>query len=369
MQNDLDPIQLILHASITVQLVMLTLILASVFSWWIIYDRAVLLRKARVLADAFEDRFWSGIDLAELYRDETAEGREPAGMAAVFALGFREFVRLKRNPGFDTMAVIEGARRQMNVALSREMERLEAHLATLATVGSTSPYVGLFGTVWGIMSAFHALGNMKQATLSLVAPGIAEALIATAMGLFAAIPAVVAYNRYSNTVERLNNRYEDFLDEFTSILQRQSHQPLLSLQARDGTTHDTRGFLQARRPRRRQREGTEPPAVQRPEPERAARAMHLRHLRHADHARRQAAPDPRHRPEPHGLRFREAAGDLSCLLRSGHGRAEAERRAARLRGPPARLRLAGRFLRRFPAATVRRRPWFRVDQGPARTKV
>jgi biopolymer transport protein TolQ len=141
----------------------------------------------------------------------------------VFLAGFREFARLRENPGSDPMALVEGARRAMRVALSREMDRLETHLSFLATVGSTSPYVGLFGTVWGIMNAFHALGNVKQATLNLVAPGIAEALIATAMGLFAAIPAVVAYNKYAHSADRLEGRYDDFVEEFSNILQRQAH--------------------------------------------------------------------------------------------------------------------------------------------------
>jgi biopolymer transport protein TolQ len=182
-----------------------------------------VLKKARKAAENFEKRFWSGIDLAELYRSVDHNHGEITGMESIFHAGFREFARLKKHREIEPMAVVEGARRSMHVALSREMDELETHLSFLATVGSTSPYVGLFGTVWGIMNSFHALGNVKQATLALVAPGIAEALIATAMGLFAAIPAVVAYNRYSNDVERLNGRYEDFLDEFTTILQRQAH--------------------------------------------------------------------------------------------------------------------------------------------------
>jgi len=223
MGADLSFIHLVANASPLVQLVMVALMLASIISWTMIFDRAKVLRDARKLADGFEQRFWSGIDLGELYREVDKEPGEATGMARIFHAGFREYARLKKNPDIEPMAVVEGARRSMNVALSREMDKLENHLSFLATVGSTSPYVGLFGTVWGIMNAFRALGNVKQATLSLVAPGIAEALIATAMGLFAAIPAVVAYNRYSNDIERLNGRYEDFLDEFTSILQRQAH--------------------------------------------------------------------------------------------------------------------------------------------------
>lgn len=223
MPNDLSFIHLVLNASPLVQLVMAALLLASVISWTMIFDRARVLKKARKAADAFEQRFWSGGDLGELYHAVERESEDKSGMASIFHAGFREFARLKKNSDIEPMAVVEGARRSMYVALSREMDGLETNLSFLATVGSTSPYVGLFGTVWGIMNSFRALGNVKQATLSLVAPGIAEALIATAMGLFAAIPAVVAYNRYSNDVERLNSRYEDFLDEFTSILQRQAH--------------------------------------------------------------------------------------------------------------------------------------------------
>ncbi|MET0101026.1 MAG: protein TolQ [Sedimenticola sp.] len=223
MGSNLSFIHLVANASPLVQLVMASLILASVISWTMIFDRAKVLKSARKAADKFEHRFWSGGDLGELFRNVDRESDEATGMASIFHAGFREFARLKKNPDVEPMAVVEGARRSMHVALSREMDGLENHLAFLATVGSTSPYVGLFGTVWGIMNSFVALGNVKQATLTLVAPGIAEALIATAMGLFAAIPAVVAYNRYSNDVERLNGRYEDFLDEFTTILQRQAH--------------------------------------------------------------------------------------------------------------------------------------------------
>jgi biopolymer transport protein TolQ len=198
-------------------------VLASILSWTMIFDRSRVLKRAQRRADEFEDRFWSGGDLAELYRRVEREKDDATGLAAIFHAGFREFARLRESPGIEAAAIIEGARRAMRVALSREMDYLETHLNFLATVGSTSPYVGLFGTVWGIMNAFHALGNVKQATLNLVAPGIAEALIATAMGLFAAIPAVVAYNRYSNDVTRLENRYDDFVEEFSNILQRQAH--------------------------------------------------------------------------------------------------------------------------------------------------
>ncbi len=221
--GDLSFIQLVLNASPLVQLVMASLVLASVLSWTMIFDRSRVLKRAQRRADDFEDRFWSGGDLSELFRRVERDKDDATGIAAIFHAGFREFARLRESPGIEPGAIVEGARRAMRVALSREMDSLESHLNFLATVGSTSPYVGLFGTVWGIMNAFHALGNVKQASLNLVAPGIAEALIATAMGLFAAIPAVVAYNRYSNDVNRLNNRYDDFVEEFSNILQRQAH--------------------------------------------------------------------------------------------------------------------------------------------------
>ncbi|MGD2119046.1 MAG: protein TolQ [Chromatiales bacterium] len=222
MNTDLSFLGLVLNASPLVQAVMALLVIASILSWAIIIDRSRVLKKARRAADEFEDRFWSGGDLGELYRRIERQD-DHDGMATVFHAGFREFARLRESKGMDPNAVVEGARRAMRVAMSRELDDLENHLSFLATVGSTSPYVGLFGTVWGIMNAFHALGNVKQATLNLVAPGIAEALIATAMGLFAAIPAVVAYNRYSNDVTRIENRYEDFVEEFSNILQRQVH--------------------------------------------------------------------------------------------------------------------------------------------------
>jgi biopolymer transport protein TolQ len=213
---------LIAGASFVVQLVMLLLLVVSVVSWTMIFRRRTALSEATQAANAFEDRFWSGGDLATLFREVT-DRRENIGMAGIFQTGFNEFARLRNQPGVDPRAVVEGAQRVMRVVLSRETDELETHLSFLATVGSTSPYVGLFGTVWGIMNAFRSLGNAQQATLSMVAPGIAEALIATAMGLFAAIPAVIAYNRYSNDVERLINRYDNFLEEFSTILQRQAH--------------------------------------------------------------------------------------------------------------------------------------------------
>lgn len=222
MSTDLSITHLILNASIVVQFVIALLVFASVTSWTMIFDRRRVLRKAQHAADEFESRFWSGGDLAELYRQLERDGDDDSGMASIFRAGFREFARLRTKGHKDPMAMVQGAQRSMRVSLNREVDRLENHLSTLATIGSTSPYVGLFGTVWGIMNSFTALGNVKAATLALVAPGIAEALIATAIGLFAAIPAVVAYNRYSNKVERLNNRFDDFTEEFATILQRQA---------------------------------------------------------------------------------------------------------------------------------------------------
>jgi biopolymer transport protein TolQ len=222
MSADMSFYHLIAGASFVVQLVMLLLLTVSVVSWTMIFRRHAALREAREAADAFEGRFWSGGDLSTLYREVSAQ-EESIGMAGIFHAGFSEFARLRSQQGVEPRAVVEGAQRVMRVVLSREMDSLETHLSFLATVGSTSPYVGLFGTVWGIMNAFRGLGNAQQATLAMVAPGIAEALIATAMGLFAAIPAVIAYNRYSNDVERLINRYDNFLEEFSTILQRQAH--------------------------------------------------------------------------------------------------------------------------------------------------
>ena len=223
MSADMSFFHLITGASLVVQLVMLLLLVVSMVSWTMIFRRRAVLKEAQLAADEFEDRFWSGGDLAVLFRDVSAQSQNAIGMAGIFQSGFNEFARLRKQPGADPRTVVEGAQRVMRVALSRETDDLETHLSFLATVGSTSPYVGLFGTVWGIMNSFRSHGNAQQATLSMVAPGIAEELIATAMGLFAAIPAVIAYNRYSNDVERLINRYDNFLEEFSTILQRQAH--------------------------------------------------------------------------------------------------------------------------------------------------
>ncbi len=221
MYAELSLLDLVLHASFVVQFVLLILVLASILSWTMIFDRARVLGKAARAASEFERRFWSGGDLSALYRDLSQDDKSLTGLAAIFRSGFKEYVRLRKGEDGDPLAVIKGAERSMRVALSRELDRLETNLSFLATVGSTSPYIGLFGTVWGIMHSFHALGNVKQATLALVAPGISEALVATAIGLFAAIPAVIAYNRFADRVERLNNRYEEFMEEFSNLLQRQ----------------------------------------------------------------------------------------------------------------------------------------------------
>jgi len=189
----------------------------------IIFRKKAMIDRALREARDFEERFWSGADLAAVFRDITARNEQLAGMEAIFEAGFREFAKLRQRRGLDPRLMVEGAQRAMRVSLSRNVDRMEQGLEFLATVGSTSPYVGLFGTVWGIMIAFQGLVNVKEATIAMVAPGISEALIATAMGLFAAIPAVIAYNRYSNKVDRLNSRYEAFAEEFSTILQRQAH--------------------------------------------------------------------------------------------------------------------------------------------------
>lgn len=220
MEVDLSLLRLILGASVVVQLVMLVLLVTSLISWALIFRKRGVIARARREAADFESRFWSGTDLVSMYNSINGEDGDPGGMGSIFRAGFREYARLRRT-GIDQRDVIYGSERAMRVAMRHEVDELESHLSFLATVGSTSPYVGLFGTVWGIMNSFQALGNVAQATLALVAPGIAEALIATAMGLFAAIPAVIAYNRYLSDVERLSNRFSTFVEEFSTILQRQ----------------------------------------------------------------------------------------------------------------------------------------------------
>lgn len=213
-------LELILKASVPVQLVLLLLVAASVLSWVIIFRKARVYKRADAEAVDFENRFWSGADLNQLYRSATDRNRVVEGLEAIFEAGFREFTRLRQKKGTDGRGQLEGAQRAMRATLARETGELERNLEMLANIGSTSPYVGLVGTVWGIMIAFHELGNVKQATMAQVAPHISEALIATAIGLFAAIPAVWAYNRYASRVERLTVRYEAFAEDFSSILAR-----------------------------------------------------------------------------------------------------------------------------------------------------
>ena len=224
MTADMSFAHLIANASLAVQLVMILLAAASLISWTMIFKKRISLGRARREADAFEERFWSLDDLTTLYQRLSHKRQEAVGMERLFAAGFKEFARLREQEGMDPEALMDGTQRAMRVALNREIEMLDTHLSFLATVGSTSPYVGLFGTVWGIMNSFRALGNVQQASIAMVAPGIAEALVATAMGLFAAIPAVIAYNRFANDVERLINRYDNFTEEFSSILHRHAHQ-------------------------------------------------------------------------------------------------------------------------------------------------
>jgi len=224
--NALSLVQLILNASLPVQIVFLILLLASVVSWVMIVQRWLVLSSANKGVLSFEQRFWSGIDLSQLYQEGTQMQKEQVqvvGLENIFRAGFKEFMRLRQQQSVDKEALMEGAQRAMRVAYSREEEKLDRNLAFLATVGSVSPYIGLFGTVIGIMEAFIGLANQAQATLQVVAPGIAEALFATAMGLFAAIPAVIAYNRYSASVDRITGAYITFSDEFSSILHRQVH--------------------------------------------------------------------------------------------------------------------------------------------------
>lgn len=212
---------LFLQASLLVQLVMLLLLATSVVSWAFIFQRAKILKLAKVETKKFEDKFWSGVDLNKLYQELSAR-QSTQGMASLFCAGFKEYVRLRKTANSSSEGIMDGTHRAMRVSLSREVDNLEANLSFLATAGSISPYIGLFGTVWGIMNSFIALGEVQQATLAMVAPGIAEALIATAMGLFAAIPSVIAYNRFSNQVEKLENSYGNFMEEFSSILHRQT---------------------------------------------------------------------------------------------------------------------------------------------------
>lgn len=222
MTADLSYLDLVMQASIVVKAVLVLLLLASFLSWSIIFAKRRLLHRTKDASDTFEANFWSGGDLNTLYHSTTRTKEGSFGMASLFEAGFREFNRGIQQADVQPDRLVEECRRAMRVGMMREVDRLEQGLATLATIGSTSPYVGLFGTVWGIMNSFTQLGNVRVATLASVAPGIAEALIATAMGLFAAIPAVIAYNRYADKVVRLESRYDGFMEEFSSILQRHS---------------------------------------------------------------------------------------------------------------------------------------------------
>ncbi len=222
-EEELSVWALVANASLLVQLVMLTLVLASIVSWVLIFQRGQIFRLAKSASEKFEDRFWSGMDLNQLYRETSSSPDANSGMEQIFRAGFKEFTRLRQQQGVDRDALMEGTQRAMRVAMSREIDRLEMHLPFLATVGSTSPYIGLFGTVWGIMNSFRGLAQLQQATIATVAPGISEALIATAMGLFAAIPAVIAYNRYSARTDHMANAFQTFAEEFFSILHRKVH--------------------------------------------------------------------------------------------------------------------------------------------------
>ena len=219
--QDISIIALIENASLLVQVVMGLLLIMSLLSWWYIFQKMFAVRLAIRQSQIFEQAFWAQDDLDSLYRN-ARDSRESAGsLERIFAAGFEEYAKLKRRPNMAIATVMDGTRRAMRATYQREMDQLESHLSFLATVGSVSPYIGLFGTVWGIMNAFRGLANVGQATLAQVAPGIAEALVATAMGLFAAIPAVVAYNRYAHEIDRLSTRFESFMEEFSNILQRQ----------------------------------------------------------------------------------------------------------------------------------------------------
>jgi biopolymer transport protein TolQ len=223
--QDLSVISMIVNASIVVKVVMAILAAASMFSWTFIFMKIFSIGRARRQAEEFEREFWSGTDLVGLYQRAASGRYATMGLERIFESGFKEFLKLKGRPGADLSSLLDGTRRAMKATYQREMDVLESHLSFLATVGSVSPYVGLFGTVWGIMNAFRGLSNVAQATLAHVAPGIAEALVATAMGLFAAIPAVIAYNRFSHDIDRLATRYESFMEELQNILQRQAHLP------------------------------------------------------------------------------------------------------------------------------------------------
>lgn len=221
--NDSDLIEIILMASPVVQAVMILLALMSLAAWSVAFAKSYQVRKALREAKAFEKRFWETQELSGLYHQVESRRSESSGLALIFADGFKEFARLKQQGVEEAADLVSGAQRTMKIAFSKQTDALENHLSLLATVGSSAPYIGLFGTVWGVMHAFQSLGDVQHATLAAVAPGISEALIATAIGLFAAIPAVISYNRLSNKVDRLLNEYENFAEGFLTILQRQAH--------------------------------------------------------------------------------------------------------------------------------------------------
>ncbi len=222
--NETSLITLVLNASIPVQMVLAILLFASIVSWALMYTKRGYIKQSQAEAKTFEGRFWSGINLSDLFAQLSVRQEKRFGMEAIFENGFREFARAKKAE-LDNSSVVSAAHRAMKVSMSREIETLDSNLSFLATVGSVSPYVGLFGTVWGIMESFRSLAGVRQATLAMVAPGISEALIATAMGLLAAIPAVVAYNQFTTEIDEMVTRYENFLEEFTGILQRQAQAP------------------------------------------------------------------------------------------------------------------------------------------------
>ncbi len=220
--QDLDFWSLVVSASIVVKLVMALLLAVSFASWMFIFQKWIAIRRARAQTDAFEREFWGGNDLQALYQGAVNARHSIGSLERIFEAGYREFAKLRGQRGAEAASMVDGARRAMRATYQREMDLIESHLAFLASTGSVSPYVGLFGTVWGIMHSFRGLANVQQATLAQVAPGIAEALVATAIGLFAAIPAVVAYNRYAHDIERLAIRFESFMEEFSNILHRQA---------------------------------------------------------------------------------------------------------------------------------------------------
>ena len=223
MTEQISILELITNASILVQVVLAILVLASLVSWIMIFNKAFSLKSVQQVMEEFEDYFWSGIDLRQFFEELDSNNETLTGIEAIFVAGFKEFTRLSEQANADADMIMQGVQRAMRVVLAREEEKLDTNLPFLATVGSTSPYIGLFGTVWGIMDSFRSLANMTQATLASVAPGISEALVATAMGLFAAIPAVIGYNRFSTKAEVLLSRYETFAEEFTAILYRAAH--------------------------------------------------------------------------------------------------------------------------------------------------